>query len=201
MRIVALTCPACAAQLKIDATCNHVVCEYCGTTFPIEREGATVTYGHATRAPYEFERGRMKAQEEQRWRQQDRDAALAAEPGRRHNEIEVAGVREDGTQRQKHGCLMALGWLFFWPAPVSVLLNRWLERKDYDAHTRRMFLTILWGIVFGWVFVPFLLSAVPSVSPEAAGRATAPLIILSYIACPFILALYLKKAGRREGEE
>lgn len=66
MKIIELNCPNCKGPLKIDYTNNKAYCEHCGTVVILDDEVQHFQYDNAEDAGYNFEKGRMKAQEEQR---------------------------------------------------------------------------------------------------------------------------------------
>lgn len=62
MQIVRYKCPCCGAQLDIDAALNKAFCQYCGTELLIKREQHEMN--DPEEAGYQFEMGRIRAQQE-----------------------------------------------------------------------------------------------------------------------------------------
>ena len=60
MKIITLQCPNCAAMLDINADLKSAVCNYCGKQFIVQEE----IQDNPLKMGYEFERGRIAAQNE-----------------------------------------------------------------------------------------------------------------------------------------
>lgn len=65
MKILKMNCPNCNGQMSIDMENKKATCEHCGTVVLIDDEIQHVLYDNAEDAGYNFEKGRMKAWEEQ----------------------------------------------------------------------------------------------------------------------------------------
>lgn len=59
MKIISLKCPHCEAPLQINSELSRAFCNYCGNSFVIEDELRS-----ERKAGYEYERGRMEAQDD-----------------------------------------------------------------------------------------------------------------------------------------
>lgn len=68
MKLIKLQCPSCGAHLEINTSQTVAYCSYCGQKMMIDDEVIRVRheFADAKEAGYEFERGRMQAQEEAR---------------------------------------------------------------------------------------------------------------------------------------
>ena len=64
MKLVELECQNCGAALKIEEGTNTVSCPYCKATYKIDDEAQHVKYDDMENSGYEFEKGRIKAQNE-----------------------------------------------------------------------------------------------------------------------------------------
>ena len=64
MKLVKLICPNCGAKLEIDGSMQRVFCQYCGTKLIVDQELRHMKWDNAEEAGYQFEKGRMKAQQE-----------------------------------------------------------------------------------------------------------------------------------------
>ena len=113
MKLIELSCTNCGAQLSIDEDRTEVVCQYCGTKMLVDKE--KVNDQEAEEAGYQFEKGRQRAQEE------------AVVPDKKKNNM----------------IWWVLGWIFFFPAPVTILIAR---SKKLDTKWKAILLTAFWGI-------------------------------------------------------
>lgn len=66
MKLIDLKCPRCGATLKNVRDRNNIVCQYCGNSFVLDDETKVVRYDSesAEEAGYQFEKGRLRAQNE-----------------------------------------------------------------------------------------------------------------------------------------
>lgn len=64
MKLVELECQNCGAALKIEEGTDTVSCPYCHATYKIDDEAQHVKYDDMENSGYEFEKGRIKAQNE-----------------------------------------------------------------------------------------------------------------------------------------
>ncbi|MBQ8305363.1 MAG: zinc ribbon domain-containing protein [Blautia sp.] len=66
MKMIKMVCPYCGAQLEIGEDRSMCYCSYCGSKILIsdDENNITVRFENAKQAGYEFEKGRMEAQEE-----------------------------------------------------------------------------------------------------------------------------------------
>ena len=64
MKIISLTCPSCGARLEMNSGLKQGTCNYCGASFLIEEEKKKLDIEDLKSAGYEFERGRIDAQNE-----------------------------------------------------------------------------------------------------------------------------------------
>ena len=66
MKIVSINCPKCGALLETDENARSVVCQYCRSQLYIDDEVKHVKFDNLEQMGYEFEKGRQRAQAEQR---------------------------------------------------------------------------------------------------------------------------------------
>ncbi len=64
MKLIELECKNCGATLKVDENTENVNCPYCNATYKIDDEVKHIQYDNMENSGYEFEKGRIKAQEE-----------------------------------------------------------------------------------------------------------------------------------------
>ncbi|MBE5924891.1 MAG: zinc ribbon domain-containing protein [Lachnospiraceae bacterium] len=124
MRLVDLTCPNCGAQLKVDEDNKQSVCEHCGTKLLLDDEVQHIQYDNAEEAGYQFEKGRQRAQ---------------AENKISSNNTSIKQNKKSNTW------LWVLGWIFCFPIPVMILI--WRKKNTWPVKTKTI-VTIVFWIVF-----------------------------------------------------
>lgn len=67
-KLIDMTCPHCGAALHIDKDLEYAYCQYCGTKFLVKDETVHIKYDNSEQAGYEYESGKLRAQEEYRQR-------------------------------------------------------------------------------------------------------------------------------------
>ncbi len=65
MKLVEMKCKNCGHMLKVEEGATTVTCEYCHTSYALDDEAQHVKYDNMYESGYEFEKGRMKAQDEE----------------------------------------------------------------------------------------------------------------------------------------
>ncbi len=65
MKLVELKCKNCGSLLNIEEGAKEVTCEYCHTKFALDDEAQHVKYDDMYESGYDFEKGRIKAQNEE----------------------------------------------------------------------------------------------------------------------------------------
>ena len=66
MKLITLNCPKCGSRLDVNEDLKSFTCNYCGTTTLIDDEIKRFKYENMEQSGYEFELGRIKAQENQK---------------------------------------------------------------------------------------------------------------------------------------
>ena len=129
MKLIDMQCPHCGAHLKVDIESKQAACEHCGANILIDDEVQHVQYDNAEEAGYKFEKGRQRAQAEERRRNQQ--------------EYESYSGRINSQQPKKRRTwLWVLGWFFIFPVPLTILM---LRKKDMKP-------AIKYGIIAaGWI--------------------------------------------------
>ena len=64
MKLVELRCKNCGALLKENAEESEITCKYCQSKFKLDDEVQHVKYDDMEQSGYEFEKGRLRAQQE-----------------------------------------------------------------------------------------------------------------------------------------
>ena len=157
MKLVAFTCPGCGAQLSVDLNKKVATCQFCGATFPIDDEAQHIRYDNAEQAGYEFEKGRLRAQEEyarsQRQGQYQAPTTLPYQP--------------EQPKKKHRTWLWILGWIYIFPVPLTILMMR---NKRLNEKLRMGIIIATWII-----FIALMISANGSSTeskPETAASTT-----------------------------
>lgn len=151
MKLVDLNCPNCNLAMHVDENRKEVRCPYCGTTFAVDDEVKHIHYDNAEQAGYEFEKGRLRAQAEQR-------ATFAG----------MAAAPYSTKQKRQNRTLWVLGWIFFFPAPLTIVIVR---SKKINKTAKIVILSILWAVLLG---LGIYLNATEPKSSTAPPSTTAP---------------------------
>nr|WP_297704022.1 zinc ribbon domain-containing protein [uncultured Butyrivibrio sp.] len=128
MKIIDMTCPHCGANLKIDSEKTVAYCEHCGAKLAIDDETRHIQYDNAEQAGYEFEKGRQRAQAE----------ARLAQP----KQFTYNAQNKPPQKEKKNTWLWVLGWIFFFPAPVMVLI--WRKKNTWDIKVKIAVTVAFW---------------------------------------------------------
>ena len=145
MKLVSIKCPYCSSDLVIDEEKNIAVCEYCGAKLLIDDEIEKKPYD-AEESGYNFEKGRQRAIDEYRKSrgfssESIQDTVDAVEDFLDKN---IGAVTVKDENNKSKWWLWILGWVFFFPIPLSILIYRTdkLEKK-----AKIILIIILWTLV------------------------------------------------------
>lgn len=133
MKLINLTCPNCGSQLQVDAENKQAQCAYCGNIMLIDDGVQHIQYDNAEKTGYEFEKGRQRAQAERR------QQPVQTNPGKYWEQPHLKAQK-----KKSNIWLWVLGWIFFFPVPLTILLDR---NKSLPPKVK-------YGIIAGvWIFV------------------------------------------------
>lgn len=104
MKLISLKCPHCGGALEVSPDAKQAKCSYCNTPILIDDGVQHVQFDNSAQAGYEFEVGRLKAQQDAA--EQRQKATLAAE------------------RKRKNRVWWILGWIFCFPIPLTVLIAK-----------------------------------------------------------------------------
>lgn len=149
MKLIELKCKSCGANLKANEEQKSITCQYCKAKFKLDDEVQHIKYDDMEQAGYEFEKGRIKAQNENRIELKQTNTQ-----NKTNKWLILAWIflfpfmlvyfiltTSKLTKEQKRKILWILGWIFFFPAPLSVLI--W--KSKYNKTVRILLLVLLWG--------------------------------------------------------
>ena len=121
MKLIELRCKNCKAKLVVDEETKEATCNYCGTVFKIDDEVKHIKYDDMEQSGYEFEKGRIRAQEEHR--------------ARRINRVEVEHVK-----RKRSIWFYILCFMFF-PFVLTYLV---VKSKKLNTPTKAVIIIVMW---------------------------------------------------------
>lgn len=131
MKLVSMVCPHCGGKTELSANTKQAVCPFCGANFAIDDEVRYVRFDNSEQSGYDFEQGRMRAQQEAM------DARIAAEQAR-------IQAQQDAERKRNRFVWWVIGWIFFFPIPLTVLIARSDKLKTV---WKAVLIIALWGII------------------------------------------------------
>ena len=128
MKLVSFSCPSCGAHLDVEE--RRATCPYCGMSFALEDEVQAVRMEGAAQAGYEFEMGRIRAQQE-----------VASQTAR-------SQTHEAPEHKKAPLWLWVLGWICIFPLPITILLRR---KLDLSAKFKYALIALAWVLYLGFL--------------------------------------------------
>lgn len=136
MKLIEMKCKNCGAKLKVDSEIKDVHCEFCHSDFKIDDEVKHHKLDDMEKSGYEFEKGRIRAQQENK------------------NENYI---NNNYLQKNKNRTLwLILAWIFLLPftATYFILKSNKLDKK------KKIFIVVIMWIIF------FIIAAIGSLQDE-----------------------------------
>ena len=124
MKLINMKCPQCSGTLEIDENAKQARCPFCDTLLMIDDEGQRLRADSGRQAGYDFEQGRIEAQEERR------QAALRAQ--------------QEAARKKKNLVWWILGWIFICPVPLTILIARSKKLKPW---LKAVLIAALWIVI------------------------------------------------------
>jgi DNA-directed RNA polymerase subunit M/transcription elongation factor TFIIS len=129
MKLLDLTCPHCGAPLKAADDTRVAKCPYCDSNIYLDDEAARVRLDGAESAGYDFEMGRIRAQQE-------------AETARRE-------AQQKAARKHQNMVWWVLGWIFIFAVPATILIVR---SKKLPVWAKVLLTALVWLFYFGVVY-------------------------------------------------
>ena len=140
MKVVALTCPSCGAQMNVAQGQTNIRCRFCGAQIylddEVQRVEQHIKYDNAEEAGYSFERGRQRAQYEAG--QGLNYQQTMAPTGWQQPQPVAMPPKKKSIWKM---LLWGLGWLCIFPVPLTILL---LRKKDIPSKQRTTIIAVAW---------------------------------------------------------
>ncbi len=132
MSKVTVKCPGCGAEVEIDNAAESAKCPYCGTEL-IARGTAGNTVNNE-KLGYEFEKGRIKAQQES---------------GTAKDHVQPENKPE---RKHKHRLLKFFAWVVFFPIALTIWLWSSDTAKKWNRNVRIVLTAAVW-LLFGGYYL------------------------------------------------
>ena len=129
MKLIDLTCPHCGAALEVAENTMVAKYPYCDSNVYVDNETTHVRLDGAGDAGYDFEMGRIRAQQEAA--QARREAQIKAE------------------RKHKNMVWWVLGWIFLFPVPATILIVR---SKKLPVWAKVLLTAAVWLFYFTIVY-------------------------------------------------
>ncbi len=135
MKLVSMVCPQCSGTLDIPENTKQAQCPFCGTIVMIDDEVKHVQFDNSKQAGYDFEKGRIEAQ-------QDHVAQQVA-----YNQAAIR-VQQEAERKRKNLKWWVLGWIFIFPVPLSILI---VKSNKMKPALKVVLISMLWValVLFG----------------------------------------------------
>ena len=125
MKLVELKCKNCGATLKVDPESEEITCKYCQTTFKLDDEVKHVKFDDMEQNGYEFEKGRIRAQQESKTNQS-------------------ATINYSQPQKKNNKMLwLVLAWIFLLPFTATFFI---IKSDKLDKKKKIIFIAIIWVV-------------------------------------------------------
>lgn len=126
MKLVEMKCQNCGAILKIDPEQNDINCQYCNARYKLDDEVKHIKYDNMEQSGYEFEKGRIRAQQE-------------------NNNQNILNSKTSQYQKKNHKTLwLVLAWIFLFHFTATYFI---IKSAKLNNKQKIIIIVILW-IVF-----------------------------------------------------
>lgn len=131
MKLVSMVCPQCGGTLEAPENTKQMQCPFCNTTVMLDDEVQHVQFNNSKQAGYDFEKGRIEAQ-------QDHAAQQA-----QYNQ-EVIRAQQEAKRKRKNLIWWILGWIFIFPVPLTILIAK---SKKLKSAIKAALIAALWVVI------------------------------------------------------
>ena len=129
MKLVRMSCPNCGGTLEVSDASKQVKCPFCNSVIAVDDEVRHVQFDNTEKAGYDFEQGRMRAQQE----------AVSARIAEEQTRVQA---QQDAERKKKNLKWWILGWIFVFPIPLTVLIVR---SKKIKPLWKTIMIIAIWG--------------------------------------------------------
>lgn len=121
MRLIEFKCKNCGAVLKVDPNSDEIKCEHCLSLFKLDDEIKHLKVDDAEKIGYEFEKGRIKAQEEK-------------------NENESRNYSQQ-SKKKNNTVWLVLAWIFLLPFTATYFIAK---SKKLNKTQKIIIIAVMW---------------------------------------------------------
>jgi hypothetical protein len=131
MKLLEMKCKNCGALLKVEEDAQFINCQYCNTKYKLDDEVQHIKYDDMEKSGYEFEKGRIRAQQEQKRTQK--------------NYNELNNVNNKSKKKNNNAIWLILAWIFLLPLTATYFIakNNKLDKKKKIAMIAIMWIIFL----------------------------------------------------------
>ncbi len=127
MKLIELKCKNCGATLKVNSDTNDVTCKYCQTSFKLDDEIQHIKYDNMEQSGYEFEKGRIRAQQENKT---DSNSTI---------------LYTQSKSKNNKTPWLVLAWIFLFPFTATYFIAK---SNKLDKTKKIIFIAIMWVLFF-----------------------------------------------------
>lgn len=131
MKLVKMICPNCGGALEASDTSKQAKCPFCDSVIAVDDEVRHIQFDNTEKAGYDFEQGRMRAQQE----------AVSARIAEEQTRVQA---QQDAERKKRNLVWWVLGWIFLFPVPLTVLI---VKSKKLKPLWKVILVVALWGAI------------------------------------------------------
>ena len=131
MKLVSMVCPQCGGTLQLPVGTKQTQCPFCNTSVMFDDEVQHIQFDNTKQAGYDFEKGRIAAQQEHAVQQAQYNQA-------------VLQAQQEAQRKRKNMIWWVLGWIFMFPVPLTILI---VKSKKLKPVVKAVLIVALWGLI------------------------------------------------------
>ena len=129
MKLLEMKCKNCGALLKVEEDAKYIECQYCNTKYKLDDEVQHIKYDDMEKSGYEFEKGRIRAQQEQKRAQS--------------NYNNLNNVNNTSKKKNNKTFWLILAWIFLLPFTATYFITK---NNKLDKKKKIVVIAIMWVI-------------------------------------------------------
>lgn len=129
MKLLEMKCKNCGALLKVEEDAKYIECQYCNTKYKLDDEVQHIKYDDMEKSGYEFEKGRIRAQQEQKRAQS--------------NYNNLNNVNNTSKKKNNKTFWLILAWIFLLPFAATYFIAK---SNKLDKKKKLIIIAIMWVI-------------------------------------------------------
>lgn len=129
MKLLEMKCKNCGALLKVEEDAKYIECQYCNTKYKLDDEVQHIKYDDMEKSGYEFEKGRIRAQQEQKRAQS--------------NYNNLNNVNNTPKKKDTKTFWLILAWIFLLPFTATYFIA---QNNKLDKKKKIVIIAIMWVI-------------------------------------------------------